>query len=54
MIALALVGGTILDYFLAVQFLVLCRLNVVCLLLGSCESSHFLIVKSAAPQVANY
>lgn len=54
MIALALVRGTILDYFLKAQFLILCTLSAVCLLMGNCEFSHFLIVKCVTPQVANY
>lgn len=54
MIAFTLVRGTISDHFLKPQFPILCRLSAVCLLMGSCESSHFLIVKCVAPQVANY
>lgn len=52
MIALALERETILDWILKAQFL--CRLSAVCFLMGNCESSHFLIVKCTAPQVANY
>lgn len=47
--------GAILDHFLKFQFLRFFRLSTVYyLLLGSCESSHFLIMKCLALQVINY